>query len=235
MKYFKVITAALFCLIFIGCTSSSYNERYSRPAEREHKSSKKARFSSDESESLTEIPSDNGPDTSSNNVYSDVSQQPEFDDEPVEEVKVNVDEFVNTNKIPQNMSMILTDREKILMEIIHYIDSPYKYGGTTEKGIDCSAFTQNVFHIAIGKDLPRSASQQFKEGERIVSESDLQFGDLVFFNTSRRAFPGHVGIYIGENLFAHASRSKGVIISSFDSDYYLKRFVGGKRLDLNLK
>jgi cell wall-associated NlpC family hydrolase len=65
----------------------------------------------------------------------------------------------------------------------------------------------------------------------INDRSDLKFGDLVFFNTRRRVRPGHVGIYIGDNLFAHASSKLGVTISSLDYDYYSKRYMGARRVD----
>lgn len=117
----------------------------------------------------------------------------------------------------------------MLFEIISYLDTPYKYGGETRKGIDCSAFTQKVFSKSSNIELPRTARQQFKEGEDI-SKNELSFGDLVFFNTRKGVYPGHVGIYIGEDLFAHASRSKGVTISSLENSYYKARYVGGRRI-----
>jgi len=117
------------------------------------------------------------------------------------------------------------------MEVIKYISTPYRYGGTTMKGIDCSAFTKTVFSNVFSYDLPRSAREQFQVGETIQEKEGLKFGDLVFFNTTRRAKPGHVGIYLGDNFFAHASRKKGVTVSSLDENYYNKRYMGGRRLE----
>jgi lipoprotein Spr len=122
-----------------------------------------------------------------------------------------------------------TAREKLIMEIIKYLDTPYKYGGSTLNGIDCSAFTQSVYQDALNINLNRTARDQFTQG-KIISKEELQFGDLVFFNTRRRVRPGHVGIYIGEGLFAHASTKGGVMISSLDEDYYSKRFMGARRI-----
>ena len=119
----------------------------------------------------------------------------------------------------------------MLMEIIKYLDTPYKYGGNSKDGIDCSAFTQNLYRDVLATDLMRSARLQFSQGKLVSSKQDLQFGDLVFFNTRQRVKPGHVGIYIDDNLFAHASTSKGVTISSMDLDYYSQRFMGGRRID----
>jgi len=109
----------------------------------------------------------------------------------------------------------------------NYIGTPYRYGGTTTAGIDCSAYTQLVFKKS-GKSLPRTAGQQYKQG-KAVSKSNLTTGDLVFFNTSGRGV-SHVGIYIGSSKFIHASTSKGVTISSLNDPYYWKsRYVGAKR------
>ncbi len=125
-----------------------------------------------------------------------------------------------------------TTKEKVLMEIIKYIDTPYKYGGNSKDGIDCSAFTQTIYRNTLSFNLERSARLQYKHGIEISDIEDLKFGDLVFFNTRRSVRPGHVGIYIGENLFAHASSKKGVTISSLDHSYYKKRFMGGRRMEM---
>ena len=117
------------------------------------------------------------------------------------------------------------------MEIIRYLNTPYKYGGNSLNGIDCSAFTQNVYRDSWLLDLNRSARDQYQQGIVIEERSDLKFGDLVFFNTRRRVKPGHVGIYIGENLFAHASRKRGVTVSSLDEDYYSRKYMGAKRME----
>lgn len=124
-----------------------------------------------------------------------------------------------------------TLREKMLMEIIKYLGTPYKYGGNNVDGIDCSAFTQNIYKSVLGIELERSARLQFNQGAEISEMNELKFGDLVFFNTRKRVKPGHVGIFIGENLFAHASSKKGVTISSLDHSYYSKRYMGARRFD----
>jgi cell wall-associated NlpC family hydrolase len=122
-------------------------------------------------------------------------------------------------------------KEKVIMEIIKYLNTPYKFGGNSWKGIDCSAFTQNVFEKSFSLELPRSAREQYTIGQEINDRSNLKFGDLVFFNTRRRVKPGHVGIYIGENLFAHASRKAGVTVSSLDNNYYSNRYMGARRIE----
>ena len=124
-----------------------------------------------------------------------------------------------------------TLKEKMLMEIIKYLNTPYKYGGNSTRGIDCSAFTQTVYNNVLSFNLNRSAREQYKQGIEVDNPEDLKFGDLVFFNTRRRVKPGHVGIYIGDNLFAHASSRNGVIVSSLDQSYYSRRFMGGRRIE----
>ncbi|MCM3130905.1 MULTISPECIES: C40 family peptidase [unclassified Paenibacillus] len=103
----------------------------------------------------------------------------------------------------------------------------YKYGGTTLNGFDCSGFTMYVFD-KLGIDLPHQSGSQYKMGKS-VSRSEMRPGDLVFFNTSGKGV-SHVGIFVGEGKFAHASSSKGVIISKLDESYYEKRYIGAKRI-----
>ncbi len=108
------------------------------------------------------------------------------------------------------------------------INIPYKFGGNSILGIDCSAYVKKVYGF-LGIELPRTAREQFNTGEAIERDQ-LSIGDLVFFRTYA-SFPSHVGIYLGNNLFIHASsRGKKVTIDSLDTPYYLKRFIGGKRL-----
>lgn len=110
------------------------------------------------------------------------------------------------------------------------LGSRYSYGGTTTKGFDCSGFTSYVFN-KMGIDLPRRSSDQADVGKK-VAKADLQPGDLVFFDTSGKINGGitHVGIYVGDGNFAHASTSKGVIIEQLDSVYYKPRFVSAARV-----
>jgi cell wall-associated NlpC family hydrolase len=120
------------------------------------------------------------------------------------------------------------DRDKVLLEAVSFLGVPYAYGGSGKEGIDCSGFTAHVYQTGASIVLPRSTREQYKSG-RVVERDSLQFGDLVFFNTTGRS-PSHVGIYIEDNLFAHASVTSGVTISSLESTYYKGRFVGARRL-----
>jgi murein DD-endopeptidase / murein LD-carboxypeptidase len=120
------------------------------------------------------------------------------------------------------------DRDKVLLDVVGYLGTPYRHGGTTKDGLDCSGFTSQVYTESLQLHLPRSTREQFEAGTEVDKER-LQFGDLVFFNTTGHS-PSHVGIYIEEDLFAHASVTQGVTISSLESTYYRKRYVGAKRV-----
>jgi lipoprotein Spr len=104
----------------------------------------------------------------------------------------------------------------------------YRLGGTTKKGIDCSAFVQTVFSCAFTVLLPRTARDQYKATRRI-SRTELKEGDLLFFKT-RRGRVSHVGIYLQNNKFVHASVSGGVTISDMFEPYYVKKFIGAGRI-----
>ncbi len=111
-----------------------------------------------------------------------------------------------------------------------YLGVPYVYGGASPSGFDCSGFTMYVYN-QLGISLPHGATPQLKYGT-YVSRSELQPGDLVFFSDG--SYPAsHVGIYVGDDQFIHASSSTGngycVCVSSLNTNYYSRNFVGGRR------
>ena len=108
-----------------------------------------------------------------------------------------------------------------------YMGVPYVWGGVSPSGFDCSGFTQFVLKKN-GISIPRVTSDQYGAGVA-VSKSNLRVGDLVFF-TTYKAGPSHVGFYLGDGKFIHASSSKGVTISSLDSSYYSSRYIGARRV-----
>ncbi len=119
-------------------------------------------------------------------------------------------------------------RHRIVRLAKKMLSTPYVWGGTSLTGMDCSGFVWKVFSL-LNHDLPRSAREQFEVG-REVAWDDLSIGDLVFFRTYAE-YPSHVGIYLGDNRFIHASSgSRRVKISSMDHPYYMKRYIGAKRL-----
>jgi hypothetical protein len=142
-------------------------------------------------------------------------------------VSVDIDEAI-PEIVKSAEEDTIIHRIRMLDEMLVMLGTPYNYSGTTENGIDCSGFTSLVYQRTLGKLLPHSSSDQFEQGNDIDA-GNLRFGDLVFFNTTGE-IPSHVGIYVGFNLFIHASVSQGVTVSSLKSDYYRKRFVGARRI-----
>lgn len=117
----------------------------------------------------------------------------------------------------------------LFKEIEKWIGTRYRYGGATEKGIDCSAYTGTIVHHVFGLVLPRTARDQYANCIKLEKE-ELQQGDLVFFNT--RGGISHVGLYLGNGYFTHASTSIGVTISNLSETYWSKKFVRGGRLTM---
>lgn len=124
-----------------------------------------------------------------------------------------------------------TDRAtELAMLAFSMIGIHYKYGGNTpENGLDCSGLVRYVFKEAWGTTLPRTSEEISRVGQRVETR-DLQPGDLVFYNTLRRAF-SHVGIYLGDNKFIHSPAAGGEVrIESMDVGYWKKRFNGARRI-----
>ncbi len=117
------------------------------------------------------------------------------------------------------------------MKLFSFIDdwygTPYRFGGSTKNGIDCSAFSCSLMTAVFGIGLPRMAKDQYNVCERIKRD-ELEEGDLVFFHTTRKGI-SHVGVYLGNNKFVHASLNYGVTISDLNDPYYSRTFRGGGR------
>jgi cell wall-associated NlpC family hydrolase len=105
----------------------------------------------------------------------------------------------------------------------------YRTGGNTKSGVDCSGFTVAVYMAVYGISLPRVSREQYRISRKI-STTELQEGDLVFFNT-RGSGVSHVGVYLGNNKFIHASVSRGVMVNGLFEPYYLQRYIGAGRID----
>jgi hypothetical protein len=116
----------------------------------------------------------------------------------------------------------------LLPFIDEWYGTRYRMGGTTKNGVDCSAFVQAIYLSAFAVSLPRTARDQYKNS-RIISATQLKEGDLVFFNTTGGV--SHVGIYLQNNKFVHASSHNGVVISDLFEPYYLKRYLGAGRIE----
>lgn len=112
----------------------------------------------------------------------------------------------------------------------HYLawqGTPYRWGGASRKGVDCSSFAQLTYQQVYRMNLPRHTRDQARAGSR-VSRRNLKGGDLVFFKTGW--FSYHVGVYVGNNRFIHASESKGVTQSSLNSPYWDKHYWKARRI-----
>jgi cell wall-associated NlpC family hydrolase len=219
----KIISHLIFILyltagviIYSGCSASRNSVRYNNKPEKKENRSSSVRFTSNDDKSI---------DTSYN-----FPDNLDGEDLPAEKNNVDISSLVDKNN-PFNNDEFSTIKEKMLMEIIKYLNTPYKFGGNSLNGIDCSAFTQTIYSDCVSISLLRTARDQYYEGTLVRDMSDLKFGDLVFFDTRRNVKPGHVGIYLGDNLFAHASSKQGVTVSKITSEYYSSRFMGGRRIE----
>lgn len=122
------------------------------------------------------------------------------------------------------------DNEQLYNAIQEWMGTPYKYGGTTKAGVDCSAFVGNIFRQVYKINLHRVANDMLQD-VTVVSKDELREGDLVFFTNSKGRV-SHVGIYLRDGMFAHSSTSRGVIISRLSDTYWNKHFHQGGRLHL---
>ena len=217
----KIFCSVIAFMFFSGCSATSNNQRFKQNKnERWNKSV--TRYDTPDT---TKVTPKSG---SFNSNIADTTK--EFDDLPTIEKDLDKPKIVANIEKLKSFNVALTPREKILLEIIKFLDTPYQYGGKTGDGMDCSAFTGVVYKNSLAIDLPRSSREQYQVGDNI-DKDELKFGDLVFFNTTRSSRPGHVGIFIGENQFVHASRKLGVTVSSLDEAYYKKRYMGARRIE----
>lgn len=120
---------------------------------------------------------------------------------------------------------------ELVVSAMGFLGAPYKRGGTSlETGFDCSGFVRAMYQQTIGLMLPRTADQQ-AAATLEIDQSDLKPGDLVFFNTLRRAF-SHVGIYVGDNKFIHSPKPGAQVrVEDMRVGYWRTRFNGARRVD----
>ena len=131
---------------------------------------------------------------------------------------------------PSLFERYTTGAQDLILKGLQLVGINYRLGGTNpDSGLDCSGFVQVVFKDALGKLLPRTASEQSQVGAE-VERTELKPGDLVFFNTMRRAF-SHVGIYLGDNHFVHAPRTGAEVrVENMNQSYWMKRYNGARRI-----
>jgi murein DD-endopeptidase / murein LD-carboxypeptidase len=152
----------------------------------------------------------------------------------VTEDKTDEQEGLAKTYLSQIMGVALsaTSNMKLFHFVYDWIGTPYHFGGESRKGIDCSAFTKELYSEVFNLDIKRSSRDIFSMVNP-VGKDDLKEGDLVFFKIHSRRI-SHVGIYLGDGKFAHAS-SRGVAISSLDDNYYSRYFYKGGRLLASFK
>ncbi len=134
------------------------------------------------------------------------------------------------NQLHQVRQTVVDRTSDLVVTAIGFLGVPYKRGGNNaETGFDCSGFVRAMYNQTVGHLLPRRAEEQAAATQKI-DRSELKPGDLVFFNTMRRAF-SHVGIYVGEGKFIHAPRSGAEVrVESMNGSYWQQRFNGARRV-----
>jgi len=121
------------------------------------------------------------------------------------------------------------DYVPLYLEVADWLGAPYCYGGTSKKGVDCSGFTCAIYQKAYDQKIPRNSERQYDYSKRKIKKEALKEGDLVFFTVKNaKSTVSHVGIYLKEGKFAHAS-NRGVIISNLDERYWQQNWVSGGR------
>ncbi len=141
------------------------------------------------------------------------------------------EETKEKQEVPAPAAIWRPEERNLFIRVVKtFLGVPYRLGGSTLKGIDCSAFVKKIYEI-FNVQLPRTVREQFSIGKR-VGKDELVEGDLVFFKTqTRRANNAHVGIYIGNNEFVHASsHNREVKVDNLDTPYFNKRFLRGVRV-----
>jgi cell wall-associated NlpC family hydrolase len=156
-----------------------------------------------------------------------------------EETKIGdpapVSAIENASQVQLKYSVLLNTEleslpaKNLLESVDEWYGVRYRRGGNTKGGVDCSGFTVAVYSAVYGIALPRVSTEQWRKSRKI-STTELQQGDLVFFKT-RGSYISHVGIYLSNNYFIHASVSQGVMVNNLFEPYYLQRFAGAGRIE----
>lgn len=118
----------------------------------------------------------------------------------------------------------------LMIEASTWIGTPYKYGGEDRYGIDCSGLTRTIYRQVYKTELHRNSYEQYKKDVKKVSKNNLVSGDLVFFSTGKKRKVSHVGIYLKDGKFIHASSSRGVVVSDLNQNFYKNNFISGGKV-----
>jgi lipoprotein Spr len=161
--------------------------------------------------------------SSRNKSYGYSEKAPEEDKTETDNSHLSLNESTLVSKYATILGV--EDKKVSNIDLIEEIDdwygTPYHFGGSSKNGIDCSAFSRTLSNDVFNVSLPRTAEEQYDYCDHI-KKSQLKQGDLVFFHTSGRSRITHVGVYLQNGKFVHASTSSGVMISDLD-EYYWKR------------
>lgn len=141
---------------------------------------------------------------------------------------------VEVEHLSQQLKIPINNDDKdmpLLAECSLWLGVPYRYGGNTKKGVDCSGLVHQVFKSVYDKNLERNTSAIYNKNIKKISKKNLKTGDLVFFKISSKSKDvDHVGIFLREGYFIHASTSKGVIVNNLSDTYYKKYWKKGGRI-----
>lgn len=176
-----------------------------------------------------------------NNITYTVTTLPKKGDKKTHATPSSKKQTTQTSSSSSNLSSISkklginvtkSDNQKLYSEAASWIGTKYKYGGTSKSGVDCSGFTYLMYKSVYGKTLSRQSEAILNNNCKRISKNQLKEGDLVFFRTDgkKSSNPNHVGIYLKNNKFIHASSSKGVVVSDITTDYYVKNWIAGGRV-----
>lgn len=139
----------------------------------------------------------------------------------------------STEQLSQQLGFKVHKKDDLALytEAAKWLGTPYKFGGTTQKGVDCSGLVNNIYKNVYQKKLERTVAGMESKDCRKVSRHEMAPGDLLFFNTSKnKKSVNHVGILLKHDYFIHASTSKGVIVNRLSQDYYKKNWEKAGRV-----
>jgi cell wall-associated NlpC family hydrolase len=138
------------------------------------------------------------------------------------------DHFVEDYSAKLGVQLEAGCNRRLIRSVSDWLGTPYKYGGDTSAGTDCSGFVMNVYKDVFGLTVQRSSNGLYEQSRKI-DRKELKEGDLVFFkiNTTR---VGHVGIYLRDDYFIHATTKRGVMVSSLKEEYYAKYYFAAGRI-----
>lgn len=161
----------------------------------------------------------------SNGIHATKKKRPRktVNQKEILEAKIDIEEAKDTT----NLKLV-----SLYNEAMDWLKTPYRRGGVSKNGIDCSGFTGMIYNNVFGVKLQRRSTDIAQKDVKDIPKNQLKPGDLVFFATSRGGQRiSHVGVYIGNNQFVHASTSNGVIISDLNESYYQRTWVKGGRVE----